>query len=115
MEITNKTSKFETGKDRWWGKWDGIELENWETYLKENYWDHGKGFYDYLQDQGAWVVNGKYKEGAVGDSAKYEELIWKWNMLQDHRYKRDGTSDEVLDKFNKRKTELFEIKKPLSS
>ena len=63
-------------------KYTNIELIEFEKELG------GKSFKDYMIEQGAWVVNGKYKNGAVRNPNKYIMLNEKFECLQMLRHKR---------------------------
>ena len=63
-------------------KYTNIELIDFEKELGD------KTLKDYMIEQGAWVVNGKYKNGAVKNPTKYIMLNEKWECLQMLRHKR---------------------------
>ena len=69
-------------------KYTNIELVEFEKEIFGNNLDNGKSFKDYMIEQGAWVVNGKYKNGAVKNPTKYIMLNEKFECLQMLRHKR---------------------------
>ena len=69
-------------------KYTKIELIEFEKEIFGNNLDNGKSFKDYMIEQGAWVVNGKYKNGAVRNPTKYIMLNEKFECLQMLRHKR---------------------------
>ena len=69
-------------------KYTNIELVEFEKEIFGNNLDNGKSFKDYMIEQGAWVVNGKYKNGAVRNPTKYIMLNEKFECLQMLRHKR---------------------------
>ena len=85
-------------------KYTNIELIEFEKEIFGNNLDNGKSFKDYMIEQGAWVVNGKYKNGAVKNPTKYIMLNEKWECLQMLRHKRqkakkhEQEDNEAIDK-----------------
>ena len=63
-------------------KYTNIELIDFEKELGD------KTLKEYMIEQGAWVVNGKYKNGAVKNPTKYIMLNEKFECLQMLRHKR---------------------------
>lgn len=70
-------------------KYTNIDLIEFEKEIFGDNLDNGKTFKDYLIEQGAWIINGKYKDGAVRNPTKYIMLNEKWECLQMLRYKRE--------------------------
>ena len=47
-----------------------------------------KFYYDFLIEQGAWVINEYHPHGAVKNPEKYAQLVEEFDALQGLRYKR---------------------------
>lgn len=73
--------------------WSDDQLTEFEKEIFGPNWEKGKlirkTFKEYMVDLGAWIINSKYPNGAVGDHKLYIELNAKWDKLQDLRYRRE--------------------------
>ena len=83
-----------------YNKYTDQELNNWEREIFGERLNNGKTFKDYLISQEAWVVNKKYKSGAVRDPIKYMELEEKWACLQNLRYRREKAKEHEQKSFD---------------
>ena len=93
-----------------YNKYTDQELNNWEREIFGERLNNGKTFKDYLILQEAWVVNKKYKSGAVRDPIKYMELEEKWACLQSLRHRREKAKKHELNDLEK----IAEQEEPMS-
>ena len=83
-----------------YNKYTDQELNRWEKEIFGERLDNSKTFKDYLILQGAWIINKKYKRGAVRDQVKYVELNEKWDCLQNLRYRREKAKEHEQKSFD---------------